>query len=727
MRPILIVGVLFFTALTFYSALWFKSEDIEADITTRVTEDLDATDAKNIDIDVDGRHVTLSGIVYDTATETAYLDTANETYGALGPIDGLTVPNGSGFLKAVKSPEGITLTGAVPSDAARTALLEAATTSTNGDVVDAMTVGAAAGAWTDEAGFGLGQMALLKEGALSVAPDSYTLSGVTEGSADDVSAPLADRAGWQSFVSTPLVATGLSAELDAVKGQVTDLEGTVGTLEGVVAERDSTITTLTAERDTLATSLTDMTQARDSALEQRDTTTADVIAERDTLAQRFTALSGARDVLSQTVTGLASDRDGLEQSVATITEERDGLAQKLSGVNAARDVLSETVTGLASEREGLEQTVATLTDERDGLAQKLTGISAARDVLSETVTGLASEREGLEQSVATLTEERDTAVTDLDALRASLNDTQSSTAALRGELSETKAQLAERDTTIDGLNAEVADLNGQLETQVASLNSGQQEDAALRAQIDAQTGTIEELTANVDARGNTIVRLQGELDATDEAKEAAMAQVTDLNAQLANQSETGTQAAAQVATLTGQIAELQTKGDEMATEVTELTALVAERDATIADLRNVAPLSTSANAPADTSQMAAQCGARAGDILETAQINFSSGTANLRSTSVETLERLTGIALACADSGLSVEIGGHTDSQGSDESNQNLSERRAQAVAQFMVDRGVPADTLSPVGFGEAQPIGDNDTVLGRQQNRRISFEWQAR
>ena len=139
-----------------------------------------------------------------------------------------------------------------------------------------------------------------------------------------------------------------------------------------------------------------------------------------------------------------------------------------------------------------------------------------------------------------------------------------------------------------------------------------------------------------------------------------------------------------------------------------------------------AATTTSANT-GDASQIAAQCGARAGEILQNAQINFSSGTANIRSTSVETLERLTGIALACADSGLAVEIGGHTDSQGSDTSNQSLSELRAQAVARFMTDRGVPADTLNPIGFGEAQPIGDNETREGRQANRRISFEWQAR
>jgi len=64
MRPLLICLVLGTTALTFYSALWYKSEAIEDDITKRVSEDLIKSGANDVDLDVDGRHVTLSGVVY---------------------------------------------------------------------------------------------------------------------------------------------------------------------------------------------------------------------------------------------------------------------------------------------------------------------------------------------------------------------------------------------------------------------------------------------------------------------------------------------------------------------------------------------------------------------------------------------------------------------------------------------------------------------------------------
>jgi len=76
---------------------------------------------------------------------------------------------------------------------------------------------------------------------------------------------------------------------------------------------------------------------------------------------------------------------------------------------------------------------------------------------------------------------------------------------------------------------------------------------------------------------------------------------------------------------------------------------------------------------------------------------------------------------------VSVEIGGHTDDRGSEESNQLLSEQRAQAVRDFMTARGVDTSGLTAVGYGEANPIADNETAEGQAANRRISFDWQAR
>ena len=103
------------------------------------------------------------------------------------------------------------------------------------------------------------------------------------------------------------------------------------------------------------------------------------------------------------------------------------------------------------------------------------------------------------------------------------------------------------------------------------------------------------------------------------------------------------------------------------------------------------------------------------------KVQFATGKSTLKSDShelldtiVELLEKYKGI--------LHVNVEGHTDSQGNDESNMKLSQARAEAVVAYLVEKGIDPERLSPKGFGETKPIGDNDTKEGREQNRRVEF-----
>ena len=69
-----------------------------------------------------------------------------------------------------------------------------------------------------------------------------------------------------------------------------------------------------------------------------------------------------------------------------------------------------------------------------------------------------------------------------------------------------------------------------------------------------------------------------------------------------------------------------------------------------------------------------------------------------------------------------VEVAGHTDSTGSEEYNQGLSERRAGSVSQYLVARGISDQRLITVGMGELRPVADNTTEAGRQANRRVEI-----
>ena len=68
-------------------------------------------------------------------------------------------------------------------------------------------------------------------------------------------------------------------------------------------------------------------------------------------------------------------------------------------------------------------------------------------------------------------------------------------------------------------------------------------------------------------------------------------------------------------------------------------------------------------------------------------------------------------------------IEGHTDSDGSNELNQTLSENRAAAVVNFLVENGIARDRLMSTGFGETKPIASNKTAAGKAQNRRVEVK----
>ena len=101
-------------------------------------------------------------------------------------------------------------------------------------------------------------------------------------------------------------------------------------------------------------------------------------------------------------------------------------------------------------------------------------------------------------------------------------------------------------------------------------------------------------------------------------------------------------------------------------------------------------------------------------------ITFDTGQANLKSEFNSALDGV-GIVLAKYEKTM-IEVAGHTDSRGSDRYNRDLSERRANAVANALGQRGVQGVRMDPVGYGESSPIADNGTAVGRQQNRRVEL-----
>ena len=107
------------------------------------------------------------------------------------------------------------------------------------------------------------------------------------------------------------------------------------------------------------------------------------------------------------------------------------------------------------------------------------------------------------------------------------------------------------------------------------------------------------------------------------------------------------------------------------------------------------------------------------ELLALAPIPFKIASAEITPAGQRVLGRTVAYLLT---SPVQVEIGGHTDADGEEEDNQALSEDRAQAVLDVLVEGGVDAGLLTAVGYGEAQPVASNETPRGRARNRRIEF-----
>jgi outer membrane protein OmpA-like peptidoglycan-associated protein len=100
---------------------------------------------------------------------------------------------------------------------------------------------------------------------------------------------------------------------------------------------------------------------------------------------------------------------------------------------------------------------------------------------------------------------------------------------------------------------------------------------------------------------------------------------------------------------------------------------------------------------------------------------FDYNKSTLKPESSAELDRL--VKILVDNPSIRIELSGHTDSRGSDEGNQKLSEARAKSCVDYLVAHGIKLDRLEFKGYGETKPIATNDTEDGMAQNRRTEFK----
>lgn len=252
------------------------------------------------------------------------------------------------------------------------------------------------------------------------------------------------------------------------------------------------------------------------------------------------------------------------------------------------------------------------------------------------------------------------------------------------------------------------------EARVMAVQKAAEESANAATLAEKKAAAEREAKARADAAAETLRRQQAD-QARAEAEAAKadaerMKQQAEQAAQEAARQKQEAEAARAAAQAQQQAAVEQQKAAEAEAEKARQAAAQAEKEK--ADLR--AQLLAQLNSILQTQDSAR------GLIVNMSDVLFDTGKYTLKPATREKLAKISGIVLA--HPGLNLQIEGHTDSVGSDDLNQQLSERRADSVRDFLAEQGVPGSAMSAKGFGKTQPVASNDTTEGRQKNRRVEL-----
>ncbi len=273
------------------------------------------------------------------------------------------------------------------------------------------------------------------------------------------------------------------------------------------------------------------------------------------------------------------------------------------------------------------------------------------------------------------------------------------------------------------------------EARVMAVKQKAEEDA--QARIAAEKKAAEERAAKARADAEAEARRRQEAEQARQQAEAAQAEALRMKqeaekaAALAARQKQEADAARAAALAQQQAAEAEAEKAAKEKAAAQAAAEQAARDKAAAQADAERARQAAAQAEAEKAQLRAQLLAQLNSILQTrdsarglivnmSDVLFDFGSYTLKPGAREKLAKISGILLA--HPGLTLQIEGHTDSVGSDEFNQQLSERRADSVRDFLAENGVSASSITARGFGKTQPVASNDTPEGRQRNRRVEL-----
>ncbi|HYH06140.1 MAG TPA: OmpA family protein [Thermoanaerobaculia bacterium] len=275
--------------------------------------------------------------------------------------------------------------------------------------------------------------------------------------------------------------------------------------------------------------------------------------------------------------------------------------------------------------------------------------------------------------------------------------------------------------TEDGANAiEVENLRRQVEDQSLALRTMQERERASEAYVGTQIQSLEQALERERAEGQLTA------DVLAQREEELRRQRADLQRLQTEREESARLRAEAERVRTEAIADAERRRSLAEAEAEQLRQQVAQTSAALSTAQEeLLRRDTVARERVETMQqelarLAETRQTERGFIVTLPGLFFDTGSATLKSGARNTLSKIADQLRVNVDTRITVE--GHTDAVGSEELNQSLSERRAAAVRDYLVSRGVPADRISMTGLGESAPIATNDSPAGRQQNRRVEL-----
>ncbi|NCC28088.1 MAG: hypothetical protein EOM22_08055 [Gammaproteobacteria bacterium] len=488
------------------------------------------------------------------------------------------------------------------------------------------------------------------------------------------------------------------------------------------------------------------TDARALAAEQAKT--AAVIEERDLGVAAFKALQGQYEMAIAKAEDLQTELTGLRQVIADSAmehrEQIEALERHLNErVKLAKATPKDSELMRAAQKAGLLPEDVDLDEETAAFCADLAETSASAQTALETLqaefTTLHDEQAERIAALESALSEARAALAQSDEPTASskaLSELQERIAQAEAELEASKSEASAALTETQATAAKLADAQARIETLTeelaqsvepgalsALMTQSEAAEAALAQAQDASARLIEEGEAKIAALAEQLRNEQAEKAKVAEEKDAlaveldaalddARAELADVQAELAAARESAAQtgskalddAEARIAALEATIAQERTKTDQMRASVQQAA------DAKLAEVRALYRRFSELDGTYTDRGVLLK--------LADTELLFQPGMASLTGSDLPTLDRIAALLETYPDLGVRIE--GHTDSLGDAATNLALSQQRADAVKQALIERGVEPGRLTAQGLGPERPIADNATSAGRAQNRRV-------